>query len=203
MSKQTEEKTTKILREVITVLSKKGYDNTTINDIADTAGVSRGILHYYFKDKEDMIAKALEFGFEPIWDSSVGSLSNSKSAEELVDNMIETLKKNVQENPDFSALLFEMWVSGRRSKKIQTVFRDGLTEAIKRLTKILGLAAEMGIIKINPAESEGIIRILLAMYYGLAIQLLTDPDKIQDKKIWRPIRRMLLSAFEKEVKVQG
>ena len=64
------------------------------------------------------------------------------------------MKKNVKENPDFSALLFEMWVSGRRSEKIRKVFQDGLEEAIKRLKDLLRLAATMRIIKINPEESE-------------------------------------------------
>jgi AcrR family transcriptional regulator len=198
---KSEDKINRILTQVITVLSKKGYDNTTINDIANTAQISRGLLHYYFKDKEEMVAKAIAFGFGPMWDSSVGSLSSSGSPKELVDNMINVLKKNVQENPDFSALLFEMWVSGRRSEKIRNVFHDGLKEAIDRLTKLLEFASSIGIIKINPTESEGLVRVLLAMYHGLAMQLLTDPEKIEDEKIWVTIRRMLLLAFEKDVSV--
>lgn len=195
LPEQKEDKGTRIMQAALTVLSKKGYENSTINDIADTAKISRGLLHYYFKDKEDMVAKALEYGFGPMWDSSIGRLSNVGSPEELVDNMINVLKKNVQENPDFTALLFEMWVSGRRSAKIRKVFNDGFNEAINRLNKLLQVGASAGIIKINPAESEAIIRILFAVYQGLAIQLLTNPEKIRDKKMWEPIRRMLLSVF--------
>jgi TetR/AcrR family fatty acid metabolism transcriptional regulator len=195
LTKQSEDKAIRIMEATLTELSKKGYENTTINDIADTAKLSRGLLHYYFKDKEDLAAKALEHGFGPMWDSSVGRLSNARSPEELVDNMIDVLKKNVQDNPDFTALLFEMWVSGRRSAKIRKVFNDGFNEAIERLTKLLQVASSVGVIKVNPAESEGIIRILLAMYHGLAIQLMTNPEKIGDKKMWVPIRKMLLYAF--------
>ena len=191
-----EEKVSKILTVALSLLAKKGYENTTINDLADAAGISRGLLHYYFKDKEDLVAKALTFGFGPMWDSSIGTIQNARSPEQLVDNMIKILKKNLEDNPDFSALLFEMWVSGRRSPKIRTVFNEGLNEAIERLKRLLQFASSIGIIKINPDESEGIIRILLAMYHGLTIQLLTNPEKIEDKKIWIPIRKMLLSAFQ-------
>lgn len=195
-----EEKVDKILTTALSLLAKKGYENTTINDIADAAGISRGLLHYYFKDKEDLAAQALKFGFGPMWDSSVGRIPGARSPEQLVDTMIEVLKNNVQENPDFSALLFEMWVSARRSAKIRKVFNDGLVEAIDRLKKLLEFASSVGIIKVNPDESEGMIRILLAMYHGLAMQLLVKPEKIEDRKIWVPIRRMLLSAFEKDEK---
>lgn len=192
-----EEKVNTILMTALSLLAKKGYENTTINDIADAAGISRGLLHYYFKDKEDLAAKALTFGFGPMWDSSVGKIQGARSPEQLIDTMTEVLKKNIQENPDFSALLFEMWVSARRSAKIRKVFNDGLNEAIDRLKKLLEFASSIGIIKVRPEESEGIVRILLAMYHGLAIQLLVDPEKIEDKKMWVPIRKMLLSAFER------
>ncbi len=193
---QKEDKINTILETVLSLLAEKGYHNTTINDIADTAGISRGLLHYYFKDKEDLAAKALTFGFGPMWDSSIGKIQSARSPEQLVDTMIEVLKKNVRDNPDFSALLFEMWVSARKSAKIRKVFNDGLDEAIDRLTKLLEFAIRMGIIKISPEDAEGIVRMLLALYHGLAIQLLGSPEKIDDKKIWVPIRRTLLSAFE-------
>lgn len=197
MRGEREEKVSRILKAALEVLSKKGYENTTINDIADTAKLSRGLLHYYFKDKEDLVAQAMSSGFGSMWDSSIGSLQNSGSPEALVDSMIGILKRNVRENPDFSALLFEMWVSGRRSAKIKKVFDDGLNESIDRLKTLLEFAARMGVIKIDPAESEGIVRTLLAMYHGLAMQLLSNPKKAEDEKMWAPIRRTLMLMMKK------
>ena len=191
-----EEKIDRILSTALSLLAKKGYENTTINDIADAAGISRGLLHYYFKDKEDLVAQALTFGFGSMWESSIGNLQSARSPEQLVDNMIEVLKKNTLENPDFSALLFEMWVSSRRSAKIHKVFNDGLNETIDRLKGLLQVANSLGIIKADPSEFEGMVRILIALYHGLTIQLLTNPEKARDKKMWAPIRKMLLSAFK-------
>jgi AcrR family transcriptional regulator len=195
---QKEDKIKAILDTALTLLAKRGYENTTINDIADSAAISRGLLHYYFKDKEELAAKALEFGFGPMWDSSIGKIQSARSPEELVDTMIDVLKNNVRDQPDFSALLFEMWVSGRRSAKIRKVFNDGINEAINRLTRLLEFAGRIGIIKLDPKDIEGIIRMLLALYHGLAIQLLANPEKIDDKKIWAPIRRTLCLALETE-----
>jgi AcrR family transcriptional regulator len=196
LSTRSEEKANRILGAALGVLARNGYEKTTINEVADAADVSRGLLHYYFKDKEDMVSKALTFGFGSMWDSSIGSLSESKTPEELVDSMIKVLIDNVQRKPDFSALLFEMWVSSRRSKKIDKVFSEGLAETINRLKTLLDLAASTGVIKIDKAETEAVVRILLAMYHGLAIQLLTQPEKIKDKKLWVPIRKILLSTMK-------
>jgi hypothetical protein len=110
--------------------------------------------------------------------------------------MIEVLKRNLQENPDFTALLFEMWVSGRRSDKIAKVFKYGLEEAIGRMKTLLEFASSVGVIKVDVAEAEGVVRMLFAIYQGMAIQLLLTPEKAKDKRIWAPIRRVLLAAFK-------
>ena len=193
-----QEKSDRILREALVLLSKKGYENTTINDIADAASVSRGLLHYYFKDKEDLVSKALTFGFGTMWDASIGSLASARSAEDLADGMIDVLKRNMQDSPDFSALLFEMWVSSRRSSKIRKVFSDGLNGTVEELRKLLEIASAAGVIRLDKGDAEGIVRILLAMYNGLAIQLLTNPEKIKDRKLWVPVRKLLLMAFGNE-----
>lgn len=195
MPRGVREKSERILKASLVLLAKKGYENTTINDIADAASVSRGLLHYYFKDKEDLVSQALSFGFGSMWEESIQSLAAARTSEELADGMIEVLKKNMQQNPDFSALLFEMWVSGRRSDKIRKVFSDGLNGTVDELKKLLDLASAAGIIRIEPGESEGIVRILLGMYHGLAIQLLSNPEKLKDRKLWVPVRKLLLMAF--------
>jgi AcrR family transcriptional regulator len=41
------------------ILAAKGHEDATISDISKAADVSRGILHYYFSDKEDLVSKAL------------------------------------------------------------------------------------------------------------------------------------------------
>lgn len=194
--KDREEKVNRIMAATLAVLAKKGYESTTINDIADAAGVSRGLLHYYFTDKEDIVAKAMTFGFGSMWDSAIMALSAVRSPEQLADSMIEVLKKNIRQNPDFTALLFEMWCSGRRSKKIRKVFGEGLEKVVLSLQSLLEYAAANNIVQINKAESEGLVRILIAMYHGIAMQLIDNPQKTEDEEIWKPVRRVLLSMFK-------
>ena len=104
-------------------MAVKGYDNATIADISDAAGISRGLPHYYFKDKEDLAVKALEFSTSEMIRSSVSRL-RGESVEELVEEIIKIHRENMQEHPAFYAFLFEMWSAGRRSKKIGNIFRQ-------------------------------------------------------------------------------
>ncbi len=44
-----------ILHAALELFYKKGYENTTINNIIDELGVSKGAFYHYFESKEDVI----------------------------------------------------------------------------------------------------------------------------------------------------
>ena len=51
----------KILQAAFTVLSRQGYENTSIKEIAEEAGVAQGLVHYYFKSKQRLVMEVLQF----------------------------------------------------------------------------------------------------------------------------------------------
>ena len=59
---RSDEKTQAILKAAGACLGERGYAATTIAEIAAQAGVSRGLLHYYFKSKEELLAQVVRAG---------------------------------------------------------------------------------------------------------------------------------------------
>lgn len=55
MVKQDTQTKEKIIKKTINLFLKKGYDKTTIQDIIDEVGVSKGAFYHYFKSKEDIL----------------------------------------------------------------------------------------------------------------------------------------------------
>src|SRR5436309_15214010 len=51
---------TAIVRATIRCLARDGYTGLTMKKVAREAGVSQGILHYYFADKRAILVAALE-----------------------------------------------------------------------------------------------------------------------------------------------
>src|SRR5690348_13263244 len=51
----------RILQAAFTVLSRQGYENTSIKDIAQEAGVAQGMVHYHFKWKQQLVLAVPEF----------------------------------------------------------------------------------------------------------------------------------------------
>ncbi len=55
----TTENRQRILEAAFTVLSRQGYENTSIKGIAEEAGVAQGLVHYYFKSKQQLVLAVL------------------------------------------------------------------------------------------------------------------------------------------------
>ncbi|GBC99875.1 HTH-type transcriptional repressor KstR2 [bacterium HR17] len=53
-----------ILQTAMRLFADKGYDRTTIDDIADACGVAPGLIYHYFDSKAELLRKAMErYGF--------------------------------------------------------------------------------------------------------------------------------------------
>lgn len=50
-----------ILHSCIKVFAKKGYHNSTIDDIASEASVGKGTIYLYFSGKEELFEEMLKY----------------------------------------------------------------------------------------------------------------------------------------------
>src|SRR2546423_15071401 len=58
-------------------LSRYGYGNLILEDVAREAGYTRGALYHLFEDKEDLALAVVEWVWET-WQEQVGSLVDSR-----------------------------------------------------------------------------------------------------------------------------
>ena len=195
MAHDREEKIRAILQAAVTVLAEKGYNDATIPEISEAANVSRGILHYYFKDKEDLVCRALTSSTSRMVQSSLEGLKGS-SAEEIVENVVNLHKRNLSKYADFYRFLFEMWCISRRSKRIRKEFTNCQEKVLSAIKGWLENASDQGIIKINSGQSEAIAQLLMAITDGTAFELIDHPEKLDDKKVSGTVKKNDPLCFE-------
>ena len=185
-----------ILLSTIQLLAERGYADTSIADIASHAKVYKSLLHYYFKDKEDLVSKALASRSNTMIQPTKEALSNVESIKELVDGAIFFFKSDIEQNPDFFALIFETWCTGRRSVRIKQEFNAGINQRIDDIKDVLEDAANRRLIRLeDQVQLEGLAHIILALYHGLALQLIHNPDIRTNDKMWFLLKKMLLAGL--------
>jgi len=52
----------KVLMAAAELVSTQGYHNVSVREICEAAGVTKPVLYYYFKDKEDVLAELIKEG---------------------------------------------------------------------------------------------------------------------------------------------
>ena len=136
-----------ILAAVQKILAQNGYAGTTIALVAAEAGVSRGLLHYYFKSNDEMLARALRSNVEFSLSLLQEILASGDSADVLAEKLTSALKQVVEHHPEFFHLFFEGLAVSRQSEVVRGElgslygsFRDALHDGLTHL-------AELGVIK--------------------------------------------------------
>jgi TetR/AcrR family transcriptional repressor of nem operon len=109
MSSHTDTKT-KLLDASMSVIRAKGYSATTVDDICQAAGVTKGAFFHHFKSKEDLAVAAAEH-----WGSVTGGLFASAPYRALPDPLDRLLgyvdfRKAILQGdlPEFTCLLGTM-----------------------------------------------------------------------------------------------
>ena len=88
------EKENKLMEKALKLFTEKGVNNTSIQDIADEAGVGKGTFYLYFKDKYDIRDKVIASCSNKLFSDALDSLNNSY-IQNFEDQIIFVIKNKV------------------------------------------------------------------------------------------------------------
>jgi AcrR family transcriptional regulator len=80
--KKSEETRTRILEAALAIFRERGFERTTMREIATTAGVAVGAAYYYFDSKDAIVMAFYQRAQEEMRPSLEGVLSRGKSLED-------------------------------------------------------------------------------------------------------------------------
>ncbi len=101
-----EQKRKLIMRAAITVISKKGYSPTALDEIAQEAGIAKGTLYLYFKDKEDLIYNTLIYVLDDLKDRMMEAIPPNLTAVETLEKIALIMFEYFIENNDLYHIYF-------------------------------------------------------------------------------------------------
>ncbi|MEA5019254.1 MAG: TetR/AcrR family transcriptional regulator [Gordonibacter sp.] len=103
-----------LLDAALAVIGEKGYSAATVDEIVETAGVSKGVAYYHFKSKASMAESILEEGIDQIIGEFECISETASNAPEALTGMIEAFATRIFENKAFGRFFVsELWREGR------------------------------------------------------------------------------------------
>lgn len=186
-----------LVKTAIDVIAERGLASTSVADIAEAAGTSKGGVHYYFESKDDLYAKVMVKCCDTLEERIIKVfLGGDHGPLERVQHALAEMWAIRRDGVPELRVLTELHMLARQDKPM----RDALGEMLRRARRQMietGLGSMMAL-GIKPKVDQALIpRLIIATLDGLALHNEVDPVAPGDEpQLLKAIELMVMSLFE-------
>src|SRR3954469_17598835 len=157
-------------------VAKRGAAGSTFEHVAREAGVSRGLLHYYFGTKERLLVEVVRRDTELRVERLDERLAPAKTVDDVLNALVASLTDMIENEPSFFLLLYELFSAGRRNPDIQKEVGQLFERTRSHVADVLRSKEQEGVLKLRH-DAEEIVSYLFAIADGFALQALSDTER--------------------------
>jgi len=137
-----------ILDAARTVFTETGLDGARMQEIADTAGINKALLHYYYRSKEQLFEAVFRESFNKFSPRIFEIMGSSIEITEKIKLFISNYIDLIQENPHLPA--FVLHELNRNPERISNLLPFTEQTISGLLSKLNGEFKSAGFIEITP-----------------------------------------------------
>jgi TetR/AcrR family transcriptional regulator, transcriptional repressor of bet genes len=137
----TEQRRHEIIKAFLEVMATQGYAKATIAAIADKANLAPGLIHYHFKNKQEILLELIEQSSQLTMQRYQQNLVKAQSAKERLKAYIDArLAKSETDTSAFVAAWVVIGTEAIRQEEVRQAYED----ALKKQQRIIeGLLEEL------------------------------------------------------------
>lgn len=169
------EKAARIVEAMRASVAARGIAGSTFDHVAGEAGVSRGLLHYYFGTKERLLVEVVRRESEVRLQRIEAAIEASGDAEDVLAALVRGFEDFLGEGPTAAIMLYEMLTLAQRNEEIAAELallgrrtRSHLADALER--KRAG-----GVLSLR-VDPELAAMFLFALADGVVVRRLSEPE---------------------------
>jgi AcrR family transcriptional regulator len=170
------EKAERIVDAMRRCVAERGISGATFEHVSREAGVSRGLLHYYFGTKERLLIEALRSDAETRIAMLDRPLACAKTVDEVIEVLVSGAEAVLEADPGFYVILYELFTAGRQNAEIRLELAELYERNRRHLAEILQRKGAEGVLKLR-LDADAVVTYMFAAADGGALQRLTDPDR--------------------------
>jgi AcrR family transcriptional regulator len=132
-------RTTEIVRAARRVIGESGFDEASMERIAAEAGISKGTIYLYFRNKEDLLANVSQLGFEELMARARGQVARARGTPAKLAGLVRAALEHTRENREIFRVVQERTQLGVRresllGRKLEET-REGLLQYVTSLVE--------------------------------------------------------------------
>ncbi|HET8639837.1 MAG TPA: TetR/AcrR family transcriptional regulator [Solirubrobacterales bacterium] len=157
-------------------VAHRGAAGSTFEQVAREAGVSRGLLHYYFGTKERLLVEVVRRDSEIRVALLDERLAKAESVDDVLNVLLASLTDMIENEPAFFLLLYELFSASRRNPDIRLELGQLFERTRSHVAEVLRAKEREGVLNLRH-DADAIVSYLFAVADGFALQALSDPER--------------------------
>ena len=166
----------KIIQASILVFSENGLQESTMDEIAEKAGLSKPTLYSYFENKDDIIKTAVT---KSVKNGSYPKTLKESDSLDALDDLYDMMINRKLSLP----LGFEILAFSSKDDILRKLYRDSYYVKIEGFEIFLQNQQDKGTIK-NDIDAKTQAKLLMALVNDISIQLLLQLDENEIRENW-------------------
>jgi AcrR family transcriptional regulator len=192
-----EEKAKSISDAALKVFRELGYPRTRMADIAKAAGIGKGTVYEYFKNKADILRFAFEQYFNTFKEGAFQSMQEKINSADRMIALVDFALRHVDEWEDHCAVYVDYFGVARTDEQ-EWFSLAGINDQIKHILEDLIREGQAFREMDTHSNPEVVAELLLALFDGIIFHRIfvgqdSDRDSIRNSAI-RLVTRGLITA---------
>jgi len=185
----------RLIQATLACLQERGYHGTSISQIIDRAGVSRGAWRHHYRNKKDLVAAAAEYFLSGPIDTAREIAPTFKNRENLLTDVVDYIWENFYQGP-----YRDIWLELNVACRTDIELRERLKPVIKNFFNTLDELWREHFYAVDDASATIEILMNLTLYSmrGMAIQSIV----IDEPEYYRTLRNQWIKMISPLVKIQ-
>ena len=172
---------------------QKGFGSTNVQDIADAAGISIGLLYRHYKTKESLFNELVEFALDGLI-QIIQAFENADSPKQLLALFVDEIYRDMQDGEELANLLIlmnQLFFSGDGTNRKQAEVLEVNGRLLRSTAELIKKGQESGDFRSGDAHQ-------MAVLFYSALQGLADMKVILKNNFVMPFPRVLTLFLFKE-----
>ncbi len=169
------EKASLIVEAMRSSVAARGIAGSTFDHVAREAGVSRGLLHYYFGTKERLLVEVVRRECDVTRQRLEEGVSGAPSVDDVLAALVQSFEDFIGEGPSHVVTFYEILTLAQRNQEIAAELAELGRQVRVHLGDLLRAKADAGILSLE-ADPEAAAGLLMALADGLTVRMLSEPE---------------------------
>jgi AcrR family transcriptional regulator len=168
------EKAGRIVEAMRASVAARGIAGSTFDHVAREAGVSRGLLHYYFQTKERLLVEVVRRESQVRGELLDQAVAGAANGDDLIGALVRSFEDLLADGSSEVVMFYELLTLAQRNADIATELEELSRNLRQRLAQALRRGSASGVFELR-GEPDDVASFLFVLADGVMIRRMSEP----------------------------